>query len=503
MPFEYQASFSQISESSIATICNKTYLHIWETDSDIDNLLQLTQVIVKMRDATTVLPHNSSGMAKDVPSGMIILVEVKDGRDNFARVCELVKHLTKEDGTPHLNGGVLSFSGIKIVRGIHNSRCAADTNGRYASRECESEARKVVERINKSIDRVLKSGSGEWKQKKKIVWHHGPVVHFLNFWINNTTHDLRSSLTAITVHSALSITSSSISPSTAGRVNKLQDLQRLEGYAEKLGIFVVFLETASQLISYTHLATYMYFYAYYINTFLSPSLTRPHLHLAMDALITFCFRLRAACSRSYTQDAVKTVQSHLSPSKAKAWARECITSENYTKEKCQAVARDEEIHNAVQIADGPFAIFEPGLPAFSRLTLGPAAGLISEHYVCAPVDISFQSLRIRACSPSSLRLWLPKPNQNIGSVTQRIQGIMVGVLHLVQGAKEEEPVIGAEEKAMWEDVVKACNWALDGCKGKLPNGVEEKIGYVQRMLKQGTFAWAVGYVKKEQQGGWS
>jgi hypothetical protein len=47
---------------------------------------------------------------------------------------------------------------------------------------------------------------------------------------------------------------------------------------------------------------------------------------------------------------------------------------------------------------------------------------------------------------------------------------------------------------MWEEVVRACCWALEQCRGRLPRGVEEKVVFVERGLRQGTWAWVLGSV---------
>jgi hypothetical protein len=491
----YQITCLHLSSSSTTTVCNKSYLHIYETDSDIASLLQLTQVIMKLLELKTYIPQ-SNGMPKSTSAGMVILVEVKPGQDDFARVCELVKHLTDSPGREHLNGGVVSFGGIKVVSGMDNSHTPS-SNGDYRTKDHDDEARKVVDRVNKSIERIFSTGA---YAEKKIVWHHGPVVHFLNFWINNTTHELRSSLTAMTVHSLLSISESGIAPSAAGKTNNISDLSRLQDFCERLNIFVVFLDTSSQLLTHPHLSTYLYFHAFYINTFLPPSVTRAHYHKALDELTTFAFRLRGACEGAYGTAVVKEVQAHLDPRKAKAWARECIKEENFDKAKCRAAAKDEIIDHAVRLADSPFATFEKGNAALSRLTLGPAASLIAEHYICAPVSISFSNCQIRFHNPSPFQIYLPE-RRNQDRITQRIQGVMIGVLQMV-GMKKGPPVIGKEEKARWDDAAKACTWALEGCNGKLPDGVEEKVKFVEEMLKYGTWSWALFGTGTQQQVGW-
>jgi hypothetical protein len=126
MPYEYRDAFEQVSTNSISVLCNKEYLHIWETDSDIESLLQLTQVIVKVRAMKAYVNGESA------PLGMIILVELDAKHDHFERVCAFMKHITGNEGRPHLNGKVVAFGGIKVVESLDNSEIP-DGAGKYVS----------------------------------------------------------------------------------------------------------------------------------------------------------------------------------------------------------------------------------------------------------------------------------------------------------------------------------------------------------------------------------
>ncbi|KAF2647503.1 hypothetical protein K491DRAFT_558088, partial [Lophiostoma macrostomum CBS 122681] len=535
MPSKYRSTFDAISSSASETICSKSYLHIWETDSDVDSLLQLTQTIVKIQDMHTYMP-SSSGWGPSIGTSMIIICEQKPGRDDFARVCELVRYLTNLPGKPHLSGGVMAFEGIKIVRGIDNTQIP-NAHGQYTP-AAETSVKKLLERVNKCITRTFASGAYT-EENRKMVWHHGPIVHFLNHFIANTTPAIRSALAGVTIHSLLSIPPSSSSPPTATQTsihppplsriyNTPTTLSTLETYCTRLGIPIVLLDASAQRLTESYLAIYMYYWAYYIHTLLPPSLVTPHYYKAMDALVAFCFKLHGACTRSYGSSVVKTVQAHLSASKAKGWARTCVDREMYSKAGCRGAARDQRIAEAVHWGDAPFALFASSslstssapdaagkaramsgglagagteaLPAFSRLPLGPAAGMIAGHYTSAPIAISFSTLSIKISSESPWHLYIPKelvPDSSPSSfatppepekvVTGRIQGLMMGVLECVRRKKGEPQSALQREREMWEEVVKACCWALDGCKGRLPRGVEEKVGFVERNLRQGTW----------------
>jgi hypothetical protein len=473
MPDRYRSSFSSASKDVLETVCDPDILHIWETDSDIDNLLQLTSVIAKLCNLGTRKENGTN--ASD--GSMIIIAEEKAGRNNVARICQLVEYLTCANGKKHLDGTVAAFGTIVVVRGWNNS-----VRSDIAGREVES----TVKRINIAIERVFRMSNAV---KNKIVWHHGPVIHFLLTWINNTTPNLRNALYAITITGSLNFTDS-VKPSAAGRLNTLPDLTRLESYAKKLDIPILFLDPSSQLITFQHLATYMYYYAYYINTFLPVALSRPHLHKAQDELVTFAFQILGASQSKYGDRIVRVVKDHLDPGTAKRWARRCVDSRSYEKGKCRNAGKEEMIHRAVQLADGPFSTFsspsDTDLPAFARLAVGPAAGGSMEYHTAAPVDISFSSSRMRPSSPAVFHILLPAQGQDLERVTNRMQGLMMAVLERVRQEKGN-PQLGAEEKDMWAAVSRACSYALKEAKGKMPKSVEDKVKFVRDRLSKGTW----------------
>ncbi|KAF2878537.1 hypothetical protein BDV95DRAFT_478940 [Massariosphaeria phaeospora] len=494
MPDKFKSAFDEISRATATTICNLDYLHVWETDSDLDNLLQLTQVIGKIRNVTKAA-DGSWNVPKN--GGMVIIAEdrAKEGRDNYTRLCELVKHLTGGEGKKHLDGTACAFGTIVVVKGFNTA-------------STEKEADSAVRRITKTIERVFEMAKYSDKSRK-LVWHHSAFLPSLLTFINTTTPTMRSSFAAITITDALS-TTTGIKPTPAGKANSLVDLQRLEEYCTRLAIPAVFVDAASQLISYDYLATYMYFHAYYLHTFLPPSLSRPHLHAAQDQLLTWAFRLRGASESKYGADAVKLVQQHLKPQTARAWARMCVDAASFERQKCKAAASDAQIHHAVQLADSPFAPFTHGVPAFARLAIGPA-GLchttptpssssssssppVSSPYTLAPLSISFSNTSIRPSSSTPFRLLLPAPGQDVAKVTSRIQGTMMAVLERVRQEKGM-PRITDEQRGMWSEVGAAVNWAVgeQGLRGKsLPEGVLGKVGFVTEKVGRGTWGFVLG-----------
>lgn len=491
-PDQYKSSIISASTGLLEKICNPDVLHVWETDSDVDNLLQLTSVIAKLCD----LGVRKEKGAQSQDGSMLILVEEKQIRNNFARICQLVEYLTGGNGKKRLEGTVVAFGKIVIVRGWDNTILSGQ----------QEALDRTIERVNAALERVLKLGNFIGN-KKKIVWHHGPVLHFLLSWLTGTTPTLRSCLAGITITEAFDLTNS-ITRSRAGHANTLSALECLERFANKLSIPIVFLDASSQSITGDYLATYMYFHAYYIHTFLPSSLSRPHLHKAQDELVTFAFRLRAASEGRYGSDVVYQVQKHLDASTARHWALDCINKESYTKDRCRAAGREEAIHHAVNLADTPFARFNfprsssinksgigKGIPAFARLAIGPASRSPQTHSLAVPVSLSFKARKIRPSNPSCLHILIPLPGQDTEKVSARVQGLMMAVLERVR-QEHGNPVLSKKERDMWKEVVKACVWALEGCGNKCPSGVEEKMVYVRGKLKEGTWGSALFPEKK-------
>jgi hypothetical protein len=484
IPSDNKSSFTSISNETLEIFCDAEALHVWETDSDIDNLLQLTSVLAKLCDLG-VREHKDA--VKKMKGGMVIVAREDRCRDNFRRLCELVEYLTGEQGSRHLEGTVCAYANasIVVVRGWSYHSSSSGTSNHDIER--------VVKRISTALERTLSAS-----KTHKIVWHHGAVVGPLLSFINTTTSSLRNALAGISIANSLQLTSS-VKPSPTGRSNTLPDLERLYSYAKKLSVPVLFLDSGTQSITSPYLATYMYFFAYYIYTFLPTSLTRVHLHAAQDELVTFAFRLRAASERRYGDDVVRIVKKHLDP-RSKAWARRCIDPRSYDKKRCEAAGQEKAVHHAVQIADAPFVLFNhdvladgDGVAAFSRLAVGPAspAAAASEVFTAAPVDISFSTSRLRPSNPSNFYVLLPKQDVTGENITNRIQGLMMGVLERVR-QEHGNPAFGTSEKQMWKDVVKACSWALRGCEGKMPSKVGEKVKFVQEKLTKGTWGYVVG-----------
>ncbi|KAF2002456.1 hypothetical protein P154DRAFT_430805 [Amniculicola lignicola CBS 123094] len=516
MPPQFKSNFEAESKKRLEILCNPKHLHVWETSADIDGLIQLTQVIHTVKKLSTYVPQ-AHGKGKTVPAGMVIIVEASPSADDggFGRVCEQVKYLTGKEGKLHLDDTVATFSSIAVVRGIDNS-LVPDEHGKY-----HKGARKEIDAARKRVDTVLKRVLSkcelEWQQKV-LVWHHGPVVHFLNHWIAHTSPALRDRLEAITIHSLLDFSSPNmIQPSAPGKQNQLSDLQRLEDYLKRLNITATLLDTISQSLGCNYLNVYMYYHGLYLSTFLPKSTLTPLYYNGLDQLTTFFFQLRGACDRKYGPDAVAMVQAHLNPRTAQCWAKSCIDPSSYTQEKCRSAALDPHIDYAGHLADAPFPLLrsrlgDPApLNAFSRLFIGPAALSIEDYYHAVPLSLSLNTspLTARIAHPSPFALLLPQPSQTPTILTQRLQGMMMAFLDLALREKGM-PEIRKEEIRMWEEVQRACGWAGEGCKGRLPRGVEEKVEVVRgRVEGRGVWGFVVGKERgrrkerKESREGWS
>jgi hypothetical protein len=484
IPSDNKTTLTSTSNDTLDVFCDTEALHVWETDSDIDSLLQLTSVLAKLCDLGL---RESKDAVKGMEGGMVIITEEDRSKGHFKRLCELVEHLTGESGSPHLEGTVRAYANasVVVVRGWNYRPSSNSTDNQDVGR--------AVKRVGTAISRALSAS-----KTHKIIWHHGPIIGPLLSFINTMTSSLRNALAGISIANSLHLVSS-VKPSAAGRSNTLPDLERLESYAKKLGIPVLFLDSSTLSITSPYLTAYMYFFGYYIGTFLPSSLTRPHLHAAQDELVTFAFRLRGASQKRYGEDVVSVVKKHLDP-RSKTWARRCIDPRSYEKGKCQAAGKESEVHHAVQIADAPFALFKTcfsteieGVAAFARLTIGPASPAVvaKEVFLAAPVDIAYTTSRLRVRHPSNLHVLLPKPDTTTENVTNCIQGLMMGVLERVR-QEHGSPSFSLNEKQMWKDVVKACSWALNGCEGKMPGKIAEKVEFVKAKLTKGTWGYIVG-----------
>lgn len=489
IPSNHKESLTSASNEALDTFCDDEALHVWEADSDLDSMLQLTSVLAKLCNLGVREIKNG---IKDVKGGMVIVAEENRNSAHFARLCELVRYLTGETGSKHLDGTVCSFANtsIVVVRGWDYHSGSSESGNRDAER--------VISRLNTTLQRTLSASTAH-----KIVWHHGAIIEPLLSFINTTISPLRNAITGITVTNSLHLVTG-VKPSTAGRSNTLPDLERLQSFAKKLSIPVLFLDSGTQSITSPCLATYVYFFAYYIHTFLPSSLTRAHLLGAQDDLVTFAFRVRGASEKRCGSDVVSAVKKHLDP-RSKIWARKCIDPRSYEKEACLAASKESEVHKTVQIADAPFLSFKTfsatssdGIAAFARLAVGPASPVAAakEAFVATPVDISFHMSRLRARHPSQFYVLLPKPEVTAENITNRIQGMMMGVLERVR-QEHGNPSFDSNEKQMWKDVVKACSWALKGCEGKMPDKIAEKVKFVQDKLTKGTWGYVVGAPTEE------
>ncbi|KAH6642610.1 hypothetical protein C7974DRAFT_285464, partial [Boeremia exigua] len=479
IPSDHKSSFTSASDDTLDVFCDPEALHVWETDSDIDVMLQLTSVLAKLCDLGV---RESKDEVKGIKGGMVIIAEDDRDETHFKRLRGLVEHLTGETGSKHLEGAVYSFANASIV--VARGWCYRP-NG-------NDDVESVVKRVTTTIQRALSAS-----KTHKIVWHHGAVVSPLLTFINTTRPEIRNTIAGISVTNSLHL-ATIVRPSAAGKKNTINDLVRLQSYAKKLGIPVLFLDSSTQSITSQHLSTYMYFFAYYIHTFLPSWMLHTHLNVAQDELVTFAFRLNGASKARYGSDVVDMVKKHLAP-RSKHWARRCVDPRSYQEKMCQAAGKEREVHHAVQLADAPFSLFKTaycanndGVAAFARLAVGPAspAAAAKEVFIAAPVDIGFTTSRLRPSHPSNFFVLLPKQDVTEENIRNRIQGLMMGVLERVR-QEHGNPVFSTYEKQAWKDVVQACSWALDKCETKMPRDIGKRVKFVLDKLTKGTWGYVV------------
>jgi hypothetical protein len=470
MPSHYKAPFEAITNDTLEAVTDTGALTVWETDADVDGLLQLTEVYLKVRAANTTKTWNSSSKKA---MGMIIISQEKEGRDAYQRIVDLLCHLTDTRGDKHLNGKVYAFGSVVVVKGID-----------YSKSRSRDEDKEVIRCVNTAIDRVLKM-TRQSGNKPKIVWNHGPALHLLLKWINHTKDELRSALKAITITAAVSF-ASGIKPTDHGKGNKPDDLKTLEKYASRLNIPVLFLDPVTQLIYNEYASHYIYYFGYYITMFLPPTVTRPHYYKALDSLTTFAFQLWGATKNKYGEEVVKQVKQHLNGERARHWARNCIDPASYTKPACLSAGEEIALQHAGSLADSPWAMYttlpETPLPAFTRIPICPGASS-SSIYHAAPVTFNVSRGTYKVSNPSPFRILVPKEDIDIDKMTQRIQGTMSAVLTRVIELKDgKKPAIGDMEAQLWEDMIGAVTWALGECTSGLPEAIKGKVDIVGRML---------------------
>ncbi|KAF2640448.1 hypothetical protein P280DRAFT_451151 [Massarina eburnea CBS 473.64] len=501
VPSDVKAPFDAISKDALAKVTDPRALTVWETDADIDGLLQLIEVYFKIKAANAsssggAAPAGTgwagSGKNGKKKMGMIILSQEKDDRNAYQRIIDLLRYLTSTKGEAHLNGTVCAFDSIVIVRGVN-----------YSKTRTKEEDKHVIKRINTSIDRVLKMIHNSSSSKPKIVWHHGPILSLLLTWINHAD-DLRSSLSAITITAAVTFTDG-LKPSDVGKSNKPSDFQTLERYATKLGVNVLFLDPVTQLIYNEFPSHFIHYFGYYITVFLPHSVTLPHYRVGLDYLTTFAFRLWGATKNTYGKDVVAQVKQHLNGERSQHWARICIDPASYTRAACLSAGEERPLQLAGSLADSPWAMYATSLttvptsplPGFARLVLCPTSSLdtLTATYHAAPISLNYSTSTYKVSNPSPFRLLVPRDGIDIPAMEQRIQGTMTAILTRVMEVKPKLRM-GDPDVRVWMDMLGAVNWCLEGCMAGLPANVRGKVEEVASML---TVVGCWGYMVKNRE----
>ncbi|KAF1961244.1 hypothetical protein CC80DRAFT_464013 [Byssothecium circinans] len=496
VPSNFKGPLEAISKDTLDKLTDTGALTVWETDADIDGLLQLTEVFFKIK-AANAAPDGNAGSGwggsgksnRKKAMGAVIISQEMNDRNAYQRIIDVLRHLKDTRGDSHCNGNVHAFDSIVVVRGIN-----------YSKTRTKNQENEVLRCINVSIEKVLKmTRRSSSSTKSKIIWHHGPAIYLLLHWINNTTNELRSALTSITVTAALTF-ADGIKPSPLGASNTPKYFETLEKYAKRLSITVTFLDPITQLIHNEYASHFIYYFGYYITMFLPATVTRPHYDKALDHLTTFAFRLWGAAKGTHDSAVVAQVKQHLNGERACRWAKICIDLSSYEKQTCFSAGQEVALQHAASLADAPWAMYTSlpncPLPAFTRLAVCPGA-TPQDLYTAVPVSFNYNTSTYRVANPSPFRLLVPKDGVDVAKMEKHIQGTMTAVLTRVMQAKEKKNV-GETEARDWNDVLRAVCWAMNDCLKELPEGVRGKVEVVGRML---VVSGCWGYLVKNGAGG--
>ncbi|KAF2203688.1 hypothetical protein GQ43DRAFT_498375 [Delitschia confertaspora ATCC 74209] len=488
IPLKFKASLEEILDESSKIICDRNYIHLWETDADLDSLLHIAYLIDQTQTTSRYIPQIGAN-GKSVSDCNILIAQEETGRDNFKRICELVEHITQKSGNPHSDGHVMAYEPIVVVRGFnYTNKCPID--GTYIGSTLK-DAEAVVTRINSAL-LIL----GSMLQKDKIVWHHGPVVKFLNFYLKHTAPQFRNAFVAVTITSLMEFGLKSISISEKGKKNRSCDLEQLSETLNTLKIFAVFIDTSSQLLNNQYLNSYVYWWGYYHQALLPSTIYLNHIASGMDHIVMHCFRLLGAAEKKSASAILEALKKHIPYRTARSFVKECIKPENYTRDLCLSAGSASALDTAFYLADAPLLpLHGPGIQSFARLTVGTGAGK-EQHYIPTPAEIDFTTLKLRAASPSPFRVWVPKQGETDKKALARTQDLFTKVIgHLLYKHVVKEMEVHPRVKDAWEAVRGACLWALDRCMGKMPGEVEVKVKEMRGKLEGGV--WDANCRKRE------
>jgi hypothetical protein len=492
-PPAYKPTLAKLADESAKVICNHRYLHVWEVGSDLDDLLHLTYLMTKVQTRSAYIPRQNA-KGKSIPDCTVLVVQDDPGRNNFKRVCELMAYLTRERGEPHCDGKVLVYSSVGVVKGVDPFRGTL-SDGTYVA-DALKDAQAAVSRISQTIENVGVAG-----RKSQIVWHHGPVLHFFNFFISTTNQRIRDSFMAITINSTLHLGTKGLYPSENGRKNKLTDFQRLTHIIEKLDIHCTFLDPASQLLEVPFPNAYIYWWGYYYQIFLPSSLYLPHIALALDFLVMNCFRLFGASEKLSETEIVNVVKEHLDYDIAKPFAKDCVNFANYTMSLCKTAGSMANLDAMYCLTDAPFLPFSGGsVHAFSRLSIGPCAEA-NQPYLAVPIEIDFRTLKVRISSTSPYRLWVPTEGESAATIATRTRDNFMPVIEFIMQKNAGKSTVVRKNvanavRAAWEEVRAACVWALDRCKNDIPWMMRARAMQTIDLFEKGVFNTQIHHPEK-------
>jgi len=500
----YKPALERLAIDTASIVCDRRLLHVFETDTKLDNLIHLTFLIDNLDKHKKYIPRPGKP-GSDVSDIGVIVVE-GNGQLNFSRVCALVTHLLREEGTKHAQGQVMEYSCVWVVRGFNYDHSVSNDGG-YSQSGTE-EARNATRLISSTIDRAFATGQG--KMKDKLVWHHGPVVHFLNYFIAKTTDKIRNALSAVTVMSPVTLNSQSLSIRSNARRNRVAHLETLATYLNRLGIFAVFLDHNAQLLAHSAPNAYLPRWGLHHRALLPPSLYLDHLSHGLDTLVRHAFQLYAHTNRVYGNNIITIIKSQLNPKTAKAYVRTCMNPDSYTEKACRKALSDREMVQSYYLADAPLLPHPTGISALARLWVGPGSeayggtlGLDRKPnpYVGIPIEytLTTEPMTVHIAAPSPFRLWIcPAEGDGVNEATVRTQTAWITTVERLRWRNQGQDTGGTQliwerVKASWAEVAKVVEKALERVAGKTGDeGVEARVKAIRELIGgAGHWAWSM------------
>ncbi|OCL11318.1 hypothetical protein AOQ84DRAFT_437783 [Glonium stellatum] len=410
MPESINHVFQSHSKQATEAITSNDHLHVYQTYSDIDYLLQTAILIYQLHSLYTYVPQKNS-LGRKVPAGAVIIAD--DFERCFEKVILLMKHITGEDGEAHCKGNILVFDTIAIVRGTDPTMLPGP-DGMYSQEETHENAMAAMHRVVTSIENVSKITG-----KKYIVWHHGPYIHFLNFFFKTVRPAMRQRFVAITVMAAVKSNDEGVSHRISQSINTTDCWERLYRYGTAMRIPVVLLDNSAQMIEAPHLTrTFPRFGDAFIMLF-PYDIWYPHVASQMDVICMYMFRLAAAIAGKSGVDCVERIKSSLNQGLAKQWARGSINPIYFSPEACEMQNCLWSMKRIRWLVDLPIRQKAEALDPMCRVEVGPGRPTNDIESVRVELDFANKTASISSSSPLYL---LKARHLNRDEASLRLQG---------------------------------------------------------------------------------